>query len=618
MSSYEQTADVSHAQSQKQSQPPQPQDAQYSERSKVGQKVIRRLAQPIRIPLFIAQILAVASSILAVAPYVALVEVGNLLSQAYTTGVMDSASVMQVLKFLIIAYCTRLFLYFLALLITHFADLKLRHILRTRIVERMAVAPLSWFSQASSGSIRKLVQDDTKTVHTVIAHAPIETISAAVQPLALLVYAFYIDWRLGLLSIATIPVYLVLYSLAMRGMPEKTAEMDVHLQDVSSAMVEFVSGIAVVKAFGQVGKSHERYITAADTYCRFFRNWSIPLVTITCLSFIWISIPVLLLVNLGGGALLMTHGYVAISQVLATSLIALVLPAAIQTIASISWSYQLAGGAAMRLDDILHLEQLPEPAPETMQLPRNNVVEFEDVGFSYGKTRALDGVSLTLQPNTVTALMGPSGSGKSTLATLLARFNDPQEGSITIGGVDLRNIPQEELYKHIAFVLQDAQLLHTSIFANITLGMPSASLEEVRACAQAAQIDDYIMSLPKGYDTVIGTDTHLSGGQAQRIAIARALLKNAPILILDEATAMTDPESEADVQMAINNLVKDKTVLVIAHRPGSIMGADQIVILDKGRIVARGTHDELLDEPHYQALLEQAGLTATTSEGGTK
>lgn len=207
----------------------------------------------------------------------------------------------------------------------------------------------------------------------------------------------------------------------------------------------------------------------------------------------------------------------------------------------------------------------------------------------------------------MTALLGPSGSGKSTLATLIARFADPDSGSIRLGGVDLRQLTEETLYSQVSFVLQDAQLLRATVRDNIALGRPGAGLDEVREAARMARIDDFVMSLPDGYDTIIGTDTSLSGGQEQRIAIARAILVDAPVLLLDEATAFADPESEAEIQQALSTLVKGRTVLVIAHRPAAIRGAHRIVVMERGRIQAVGSHEELLDEPHYRALLRQSG-----------
>ena len=577
-----------------------------AQRSREGQAAIARLGAPIRIRLRIGQVIVLLSAVLAVAPYIALVQLGDILLDAYRAGVSpDSQRVHSAVMVLVSAYSARLLLYFMALLITHLADLSLRDRLRRDIVERISHAPLAWFTESTSGRIRKAVQDDTTTVHTVIAHGPVERLNAIVTPLALLICAFWIDWRLALLALSTLILYVLTYSASLRGMNEKTVEMDRKLAAVSSSMVEFVSGIGVVKAFGRVGRAHSAYLTAADEFSSFYRAWAMPLVTVACLSFTWVSIPVLLLVNLGGGALLMHAGTVTLPQVLTTTLIALVLPGALTTVASISWSYQLAGAAALRLCEVLDTPVLPiSDSPERPQSAR---VEIEHVSFSYGDTLAVDDASLVLEPGTVTALLGPSGSGKSTLATLIARFADPDAGAVRIGGVDLRDMDEDTLYSTVSFVLQDAQLLGTTVRENIALGRPDADLEQVRAAARVARIDEEIMALPDGYDTVLGQDTGLSGGQEQRIAIARAILLNTPVILLDEATAMADPESEAEIQEALSALVEDRTVLVIAHRPAAVRGAHRIAVMDRGRIVACGSHDDLLDEPHYRALLRQTG-----------
>ena len=568
-----------------------------------------------RTRLRIGQVLVLLSGILAVAPYLALVRLGDILLDAYNAGAApDPQRVRTVVMMLISAYSARLLLYMVALLITHMADLALRDQMRRDIVQRISRAPLAWFTTSTSGRIRKAVQDDTTIVHTVIAHGPVEQLNAVVTPLALVACAFWIDWHLALLALSTLLLYVLTYSFSMRGMNEKTVEMDRKLAAVSSTMVEFVSGIGVVKAFGRVGRAHAAYLNAADDFSAFYRAWAMPLVTMTCLSFTWVSVPVLLLVNLGGGALLISAGLVTLPEVLATTLIALVLPGALLTVASISWSYQMAGAAALRLCEVIDTPVLP--TAEESRRPERARVEIDRVSFSYGDTLAVDEASLTLEPGTVTALLGPSGSGKSTLATLIARFADPDSGAVRVGGVDLRDMDEETLYSTVSFVLQDAQLLGATVRENIALGRPDADLEQVRDAARVAHVDEEIMALPDGYDTVLGRDTALSGGQEQRIAIARAVLLDTPVLLLDEATAMADPESEAEIQEALSALVKGRTVLVIAHRPAAVRGAHRIAVMERGRVVAAGSHEELLDEPHYRALLRQSGALDDDAPGG--
>ena len=567
---------------------------------RAGQKAFKELTAPIRGSMALAQLLGVLYGALAVAPYVILVQLGEVLLAAARSGVSpDRAEVISLLMWLIGAFGARYGIYFLALSVTHFADVRFGHIVRMRMVKVLASAPLAWFTSTNSGAVRKAIQDDTHDVHTVIAHAPVESAAAVSAPLSLLIYSFIIDWRLGLLSIATLPIYALINAWMMRDMGEKTAQMDRYLTRVSATMVEFVSGISVVKAFGTVGRAHERFTRAAEDFASFYVAWCGPLLKGSALGQAAVSPSMILLISTAGVSALAAAGIVSPVQVITCALIALVIPAAIEVLGSTVWSYQIAGAAALRIVDLLSVSPLPVEGNEE---PSGADVEIDDVSFSYGSTLALQDVSLTVSQGTVTALVGPSGSGKSTLATLVARFADPDQGSVRIGGVDVRAIAPDVLYRHVSFVLQDPQLLDISVRENIALGRPDAKEEAIWAAATAAHIDDYVRSLPRGLDSVIGEDAHPSGGQAQRIAIARALLVDAPILVLDEATAFTDPEAEAEIQSALTRLVQGKTVLVIAHRSASIIGVDQIAILEAGRLIARGTPEELADHPYMREL----------------
>ena len=567
---------------------------------RAGQKAFKELTAPIRGSMALAQLLGVLYGALAVAPYVILVQLGEVLLAAARSGVSpDRGEVISLLMWLIGAFGARYGIYFLALSVTHFADVRFGHIVRMRMVKVLASAPLAWFTSTNSGAVRKAIQDDTHDVHTVIAHAPVESAAAVSAPLSLLIYSFIIDWRLGLLSIATLPIYALINAWMMRDMGEKTAQMDRYLTRVSATMVEFVSGISVVKAFGTVGRAHERFTRAAEDFASFYVAWCGPLLKGSALGQAAVSPSMILLISTAGGSALAAAGIVSPVQVITCALIALVIPAAIEVLGSTVWSYQIAGAAALRIVDLLSVSPLPVEGNEE---PNGADVEIDDVSFSYGSTLALQDVSLTVPQGTVTALVGPSGSGKSTLATLVARFADPDQGSVRIGGVDVRAIAPDVLYRHVSFVLQDPQLLDISVRENIALGRPDAKEEAIWAAATAAHIDDYVRSLPRGLDSVIGEDAHPSGGQAQRIAIARALLVDAPILVLDEATSFTDPEAEAEIQSALTRLVQGKTVLVIAHRSASIIGVDQVAILEAGRLIARGTPEELADHPYMREL----------------
>ncbi len=579
-----------------------------AEKDRRGRAALAQLLSPVRGRLLAGRLLGALAGIVAVAPYVALVELGRAVLPALSGAPVDAARVSAIVVWILTGVSLQATLTFAALLITHFADLRLEVILRRRIIERIARAPLSWFGEHTSGQVRKAVQDDTKALHTLVAHAPVEQMLAVVTPLALAVYAFIIDWRLGLLAVAAVPVYLAIQAFTMRGMGAKTAAMDTKLGHVASAIVEFCDGIGVVKAFGRTGAAHERYRRAADDFSVFYMAWVGPLIRISAISEAAISVPVLVLLNAGLGSLLVTSGAVTAADVIATTMIALILPATIQTLGTTVWHYQTAGAAALRLSALLETEELAAVPPADSAVPAAGspapevpgTVCFDGVSFSYGADAeaplALADVSLTLEPGTVTALIGPSGSGKSTLALMLARFYDPTSGAIRIGGRDIRSLPPGQLYRMVSFVLQSPQLITDTIRENVRLAVPDAGDTAIWQALEQAQIAAEIRALPGGLDTVIGRDTELSGGQQQRIAIARALLADAPILILDEALSAADPDSEAEIQQALTGLVTGRTVLVIAHRPESVLGVDQIIRLDRGRIAERLTGSAVTDD----------------------
>lgn len=581
---------------------------------KADARALKDLMRPVSTSLAIGRLLAVVSGVLAVVPYIALVQIGVVLLDAAREGNrVDGDAVGLWLRVLVITFTLRLFVYFVALLITHLADIRLGHLIRARMVRRFARTPLTWFTATNSGRVRKALQDDIATIHHLIAHQPVDGTAAIVMPLALMAYAFTIDARLGLLAIATLPCYALAMSVSMRGMGDKTVQMDQKLSVVSARMVEFVTGITVVKAFGRVGHAHQAYQSAAQEFQDFYYAWVRPLIRVSSLGNSLLAVPLILLINLGGGAWLVHFGAVTVADVLATSLIALLVPYGLEVLMNSMWASQLAGAAARRLTDLIETPVLTDAGKAAV--PSGREVVFDHVSYSYrdgpDADLALDDVSFTLREGTVTALIGASGSGKSTIATLLARFDDPRSGQIRLGGVPVAEI--DDLYQHVGFVLQDPQLPSISLRDNIALGRPVATQEQIREAARAAQVLDEIEALPGGFDTVYGADSGLSGGQAQRIAIARAILVDAPVLILDEATALTDPESQHQIQQALSELARGKTVLLIAHRPEVVRGVDQIVLVDRGRVVATGTHEELLGQTGYVQLW--ASSTATLDRG---
>ncbi|MEL6894443.1 MAG: ABC transporter ATP-binding protein, partial [Actinomycetota bacterium] len=378
----------------------------------------------------------------------------------------------------------------------------------------------------------------------------------------------------------------------LSGYGEKMAAYESALGEVNVAAVEFVQGISVVKTFGQTGRAHRSFTEASHRFVDMFWGWVSSLIRVSSAAEVVLSPLTTLTVIAGAGTWFASNGWISATDLISFFLLGLVLTAPILTLGFAMGDVQIASAAAARVGALLDLAVLAEP--KTPQTPDGNRIELESVSFSYdGERTVLDDVSLTLEPGTVTAVVGPSGSGKSTLAKMLCRFWDPTAGSITLGGIDLREISSDELYQRVGFVFQDVQLLGASIGDNIALARPDATRHEIETAARAAQIHERIEQLPGGYDARIG-DVQLSGGEAQRVSIARALLADAPVLVLDEATAFADPESEAAIQSALSTLVEGRTLLVIAHRLSTIVGADQIVVVDDGRLAESGTHNELL------------------------
>lgn len=481
----------------------------------------------------------------------------------------------------------------LALWFTHQADARLQAILRRRMVRRLGAVPLGWYSDTTSGQVRKAAQDDIDDLHHLVAHHDVEMTGAIVLPLAGIAYLGWLDWRLALLAVVTLPVYLVAYAFMMRGFADKMRQMDAGFAKVSAAIVEFVHGIAVVKAFGQVGRAHESYRSAVDEYGQRYAGWVRPVLRLEALTSMALSAPVIAVVSLAGGIWFTAQGWVSPIEALAELLVALIIPTTLLTLNQGLTGQRKAVAAAERISALLRTPVLP--VAEDPEEPDGHHVEFADVSFSYdGTENVLSHVDLECRPGTVTALVGSSGAGKSTLAKLLPRFYDVTRGTVRLGSVDVRRIAPETLYRKVGFVLQDVQLLHGTVGDNLRLGRPAASQDDLIAAAKAARINDRIEALPRGYDSVVGEDAVFSGGEAQRVSIARALLADTPVLVLDEATAYADPESEAQIQDALSVLAQGRTVLVIAHRLATITGADQIVVLDGGRVAERGTHEELL------------------------
>jgi ATP-binding cassette subfamily B protein len=478
-------------------------------------------------------------------------------------------------------------------MVSHFADAELQLTLRRRVVAHLQRLPLGWFDRRNSGTVRKLVENDVSALHQLVAHSIHDVITAVTVPAISLAYLFWTKWQLGLAALAPLLATMVLYGGMLRGGVDKYRRYEQATQRLSGATVEFTHGIAVVKRFGQLGRSHQRYRDEVRDYVQFIGDWTRQTAVVYTLVEIAASPVVAMVCLLGVGVWLVGQGQAQAADLLPALLLGLGLTGPLMKLGSSAQFLRNAVKAQESLAAFLALPPVPQPGcPQT---PAGAEVALEDVAFSYdGARRVLEDIAATCAPGTVTALVGASGSGKSTLAKLVPRFYDVDSGRVRIGGVDVRDAAQAALYRQVAFVFQDVALLRASLKDNIRLTRPAATDEEVERAARAAQIHQRIVRFERGYDSVVGDDANLSGGEAQRVTIARALLADAPILVLDEATAFADPDSEAAIQQALSVLAAGRTVLVIAHRLHTVTGADQILVLDGGRIAERGSHPDLV------------------------
>ena len=484
--------------------------------------------------------------------------------------------------------------YVCALLCSHLSAFRVATNLRLAVTKHLAELPLGFTERFGSGQLRKIIQESTGAAETYLAHQLPDQAGAMATPVGLLVLLFAFDWRLGLLSL--IPVFLgfaVMSAMTGKRMEEKMRQYGNALAAMSNEAVEYVRGIPVVKTFGQSVFSFKRFKATIDEYEKwvvaYTKEMRRPMLLYTA------AVNGVFAVLIAGGLLFTRNGVTPefLLNLLFYIIITPVISLTLTKIMYMSENKMVVADALSRIDSVLDAE--PVPAFGQPQHPQNSSVTLRDVHFSYdGKAEVIKGVSMDIKPGQTVALVGPSGGGKSTLASLICRFFDVQGGSVSIGGADVRAIPKEELMDTVAFVFQNSKLLKGTILDNVRLGRPDATEEEVLAALKTAQCMDIIEKFPEGIHTVIGSKgVYLSGGEQQRIAIARAVLKNAPVLILDEATAFADPDNEAKVQAAFARLAKGKTVLMIAHRLSTVANADCIYVVQDGRITETGTKDEL-------------------------
>jgi ATP-binding cassette, subfamily B, bacterial IrtA/YbtP len=475
--------------------------------------------------------------------------------------------------------------------LSHVADSDMQLSLRRKIARHLGRLPLGWFTEHSSSTVKRAVTDDVSALHHLVGHTLLDLTSAVVVPLLSTVYLLTVSPPLAIVALLPVGVGLLPHRLGMREVAARMPEYLAATGQLDAAAVEFVNGIGVVKVFGRAGKAHQRFRDAVTAYGDFVSGWAKSVTPKASWGQIAYSPLVALAVVLAAGTALA----VTPADLVPFAMVGVGLSGPVLAIGYGMRDIRMGCDAAVRIGELLAVAPLVDDGRTSPPAGAGARVEFDSVEFSYdGGNPVLKGIDLVLRPGTVTALVGSSGAGKSTLAGLLARFHDVTSGAVRINGVDIRSVPTRQLYRWVGFVPQDVRLLRASVADNIRLGRPNADLTEVRAAASAAHIHDRISVLDRGYETVVHDDVRLSGGEAQRVSIARALLADAPILVLDEATAAADPGSEAAIRQGLSELISDRTVLMIAHRLSTVVDADQIVVLDGGMVVERGRHDDLL------------------------
>lgn len=489
--------------------------------------------------------------------------------------------------------------FLLSSICAHLAAFGTQYNLKRGFAKHLAKIPLGFHLNIGSGRFRKVMNQDIEKMESFLAHVYPDMVSSFVAPIALLIILFVFDWRFGLASLAAV---MIAFAIQFAAMGVSGSELMEKLQkneaDMTEATVEYVRGMPVLKAFGQTAHSFKQFCGSIKKYTEFMLAYTMKWKNSTALFMAKINNIYLFLIPLGIVIGSRSKNY---RHFLLNFMFYLVFAPAIASVLHkfmyVSSSSMRVSGGVRSYDAMMALPRMPEGKND--KAPKSNALVFDKVSFSYegNDSLALSDLSFTAPEGKITAIVGPSGGGKSTIAHLIPRFWDVSSGSISIGGVDIRDMAEEELMRRVSFVFQDVYLFSRSIRDNIRMGCPNAGDEEVIRAAKAAMCDDFIRKLPKGYDTVIGKEgVHLSGGEAQRIAIARAIMKNAPVLVLDEATAFADSENERKIQIALSKLSRGKTLIIIAHRLGTIKSADQILVMEGGRLAESGTHAELLEK----------------------
>lgn len=556
-----------------------------------------KFSGPFRITILLSAVFSAFSAVINLKAYLCVYGVAKVLIQSSGNfGALDLAA-MKALGMQAVWYvCMGFGIYGMALLCSHISAYNTVARIRTQLIRHLGTLPLGYHILHPSGKQRKIIEKNTDNLEILIAHNIPDYVQSLVLPIAFLVFMFRYDWRLSLICLVPILIgFILLFSMLKGESSGFIEQVQKFGEDISNAATEYVRGIAVVKTFGQTASSFRRYQRSVKDYADFMTKYAFSMenafslyTTIVNAVFLFLIPGGIVLYNLGGGAekTIMTFAFFAVLIPLVASILTKLMHS--------SSNLMLADASFTAIEEMLAEKPLAETKKQPV--PQNGEIRLDHVSFQYeAGVKALDEVSLTIRPGTVTALVGESGGGKSTVANLIARFWDVSEGSVTVGGVDVRKLDYADWMKHISIVFQDTNLFKISVAENVSMYKPGASREEIMEALRQARCEDILEKLPNGVDSVIGArGVYLSGGEMQRIALARAILKDAPIVLLDEATAFADAENEYLIQRALDILLHGKTVLMIAHRLQTIVHADQIIVMQRDGIAEQGTHEELM------------------------
>lgn len=554
--------------------------------------------------LFISGFWAIIHAILSLVPYILVFYI----IRELTKESVDFTIARTYIVYAIISAVVSMGVLFISGILSHIAAFNILYELRKHISEKIGKLPMGYLNNHNSGALKKILSDDVERIENFIAHQIPDFVKGVALPIITITYLFSQDWRLAGVSFVPLLVLAIMIP-KMYGGRNKQLIKDYHqsLEDMNAGIVEYVRAMPVMKIFGQSAETFDKYGNTVKRFNGFVTEW-VKSSTPTFAVFMSFTNNAMLPVLALGLYLYFLNGVT-----LATLLLFLILGTGyikpLFVLSNMGMQLSIINRGVEQIDALLLHDNLEENL--VRQNPAHFNIEFKDVSFAYdSKNSVLQNVNFEIKEKTITALVGPSGAGKSTVGQLLSRFWDVSDGGIYIGGIDIKEYPTQQLMQMVSFVFQDSFMFQQSMYDNISMGM-NKSREEVEQAAKAAQIHDFIITLPNGYDTLFGqSGVHLSGGEQQRFQLARAILKDAPILILDEATAFADPENEYKIQQAFSQLIKNKTVLIIAHRLSTIIDADQILVFDKGSLSAKGKHNELLEKSELYERMWNAHIRA--------